>query len=1350
MVRDAIFPVCRVYISTHTNNPNSRRIPIHAVLDSCSSHTVVSKSVARQAGLLPHVSPSSSITLQTIQGYKTTVVSTVTIGISNKADQFSLTLDAYLLPLACTVQTTFSPHGDIVTVPVGVVLGLSNVFGLIEQKDLIKQQEGHLLYRLQTPFGPVFAGTRSTITKSDSTSSSDESDLPTHNFLVQATSTRQLDKQLSRYFSWESIGILPSPADNELYEENLARTIFYKEMKFENGRYSVPLLLRPDCAPLKNNYPQALKQFQSLERRLQRNPDLRTAYVTAMEKNFELGFTRVVPDVDPALEEFQYVIPHSAVLKDSSLTTKTRIVFNASARTHFSPSLNDVILDSPNNLLALPGVITRMRTHKHAFVVDIQKMYQQVHILPQYRKFLRFLWRFENFSGPRRLCEAIAVMFGVKSSSYVCIEAINDLAKMFLDTEFVLGAKALLQERYSDDLSSGADDVDVALRICMDIVHILKTASFALHDFITNSPELFARLPSDMRSSSQSVLLSRPLHDEDEINEHGMTTTVLGLVWHPQDDVFNFVGRLSHDIPPTQQLTRRLVCSLIAVLYDPIGLITAATTTGKIFIRAAWLEKTTWDEPLSPSLQESFRKWYGELPLLKTLSFPRYIFVAPRQECTHVQLLGFSDASAHAIAAVVYLRSVSPSGVVATHLVMAKAKTNPVKNDQTIPRLELCSCVLAARLATTVAEELSIDKKHIYLFSDSLTSLFWLTSSSSLFRTYTRNRVVQATELVPSSQFFFVKGTENPADLSSRGFSPKKLVSTHKNLWLHGPAFIQQTHMALQRPGQPPQEIYDLAMKEKQLHVTVSLLDIDSPYILTLRKYGTLSKFLRITAYILRLVRPAPQAHRSLISPAERQHALEFWARQEQRTAFPEEYSVLTTADRSLEDVQLINDVLKHSSLRSLDPFMDSVGVLRVGGRLVQAPLDDAVKHPILLPAVSGKKTAQLMHSLTAKLIWHYHISQEHAGPSTVLNTLRLAGFWILAARRSVNRILHSCFSCRRYDAQPMQQQMASLPAFRTNPLSAQSSTWTYVNLDAAGPFDLRASAQVTFTKAYALVFVCLVSRATFMHVVSSLSTDDVLLSLRHLIAECGRPAYLYSDQFSSFVRGKKELDCLFKAVDRTQVNKLDILWEFSTPKAPHMNAASEKTIHLLKRALKRVLGQKIVDFFAFSVLVKEIQALINDRPLLPPDSGDIRNDPCITPSLLTRARTLKQLPEISKKDQPDGSNTQKDIREKWLHRQSLSVQLWNVWLKQYLLSLSRFPKWEKANPQPLKTGQIVLCTSEPGKKGEYPLGVVVEVENPEQRSTRRSTYQKSALVRIGNKHIRRSVQSLARLELAD
>ena len=118
-----------------------------------------------------------------------------------------------------------------------------------------------------------------------------------------------------------------------------------------------------------------------------------------------------------------------------------------------------------------------------------------------------------------------------------------------------------------------------------------------------------------------------------------------------------------------------------------------------------------------------------------------------------------------------------------------------------------------------------------------------------------------------------------------------------------------------------------------------------------------------------------------------------------QRKSFPEELKALSFGRHST------NGVNRSSSLFKLDPFLDSNGVLQVGGRLCGSKVTSNEAHPVALP-----KTSTIAE---AGVIWS-HETIGHGGRGLTLNNLRKNGIWVLGANVVVRRIIHKCVICTK------------------------------------------------------------------------------------------------------------------------------------------------------------------------------------------------------------------------------------------------------------------------------------------------------------------------------------------------
>lgn len=80
-----------------------------------------------------------------------------------------------------------------------------------------------------------------------------------------------------------------------------------------------------------------------MERRLNRNPQLKEQYLAVINEYLELKHMSEVSNAN----EPGFYLPHHAVMKESSLTTKIRVVFDGSAQSSSGISLHETLLTGP-------------------------------------------------------------------------------------------------------------------------------------------------------------------------------------------------------------------------------------------------------------------------------------------------------------------------------------------------------------------------------------------------------------------------------------------------------------------------------------------------------------------------------------------------------------------------------------------------------------------------------------------------------------------------------------------------------------------------------------------------------------------------------------------------------------------------------------------------------------------------------------------------------------------------------------------------------------------------------------------------------------------------------------------
>jgi len=183
-----------------------------------------------------------------------------------------------------------------------------------------------------------------------------------------------------------------------------------------------------------------------------------------------------------------------------------------------------------------------------------------------------------------------------------------------------------------------------------------------------------------------------------------------------------------------------------------------------------------------------------------------------------------------------------------------------------------------------------------------------------------------------------------------------------------------------------------------------------------------------------------------------------------------------------------------------------------VGGRLQNADIPYAHKHPVLLPS---------RHRLTDILIDHHHMRLKHPGAYSLQATLQRE-FWILSARKSIRSRLRQCVHCFRTQPRGIQPKMANLPSYRVQQIKPFTST----GVNYAGPIVLKGipGRRSAPTLAYICLFVCTATKAYHLELSSSLSTESFLLAFTRFSARRGPIKEMHSDCGTNFVGASKLL----------------------------------------------------------------------------------------------------------------------------------------------------------------------------------------------------------------------------------
>ncbi|XP_011296008.3 uncharacterized protein LOC105262506 [Musca domestica] len=289
------------------------------------------------------------------------------------------------------------------------------------------------------------------------------------------------------------------------------------------------------------------------------------------------------------------------------------------------------------------------------------------------------------------------------------------------------------------------------------------------------------------------------------------------------------------------------------------------------------------------------------------------------------------------------------------------------------------------------------------------------------------------------------------------------------------------------------------------------------------------------------------------------------------------------------------------SPLLTLNPFIDSKGIIRANGRLVQSPaLTYSERHPIILP--HGAKLSKLLVEFTHKVTLH--------GGNQLMTRVLRSEFWIFGLKSLIKQTIRKCRICLIHKKQTQTQIMASLPPERTF-LSLYKH-----RVDFAGPFNIKSySGGACFiTKGYVCLFVCFATKAIHLEPTSDLSTYAFLAAFSRFISRRGRPSCIFSDNGTNFVGAvdllKRDRLAFMKSIQNSTIQNnftQNLTWKFIPPGAPHMGGLWEAGVKSFKIHLRKSIPKMNFTFEEFTTILSRIEGCLNSRPLSP--ASDDPND---------------------------------------------------------------------------------------------------------------------------------------------
>ena len=1036
-------------------------------------------------------------------------------------------------------------------------------------------------------------------------------------------------------------------------EDKKVVELWDRECKLVEGRYQIPIPWKPGvCIP--NNFKVALSRLRSNKRSLLKK-GIFDQYDAEVKNLLSKGYAENIPLGVSSSQSRVWYLPHQAVTSDGK-PGKIRIVFDCASRFD-GEALNDKCFQGPNLTNNLLNVLLRFRQHSYAVTADVEAMYYQVVIPEEDRDTLRFLW-YDDCGRVVQYRMTRHVFGGVwcsASSTYALRRVLSD--NVVTDP---LVEDTVRRSFYVDDCLSSLPSRDGVLRIVQGASDVLRKGGFRLTKFMINDRELFDTIPVADRSSEVELLSD--LHGK-----------ALGIRWEVENDVFYFSDRTDQNW--VTDVTRRKMLSIVASIFDPLGLVNPLIVLGKLTLQQATSRKLSWDQPIPEDLLSRWVEWCRTLRGLSQIRIPRCVKPVEFNDAA-LELHHFSDASLSALGCSSYLRCVNKQGQIHVKLIVSKSKVAPIKS-MSIPRLELQAAVMAARMDATLRKELDVDLGPSQFWTDSEIVLKYIANESRRFNVFVSNRVSVIHDLTSLEQWHFVPGVENPADLLTRGETPYSLDTIR---WFDGPSFLHTFKSTW--PEESHGSVLDASDPEVKATSCFLVSDESDPLEKLCLHYSEWYALKRAVAWILRL--------KLMLSGACKDKGV--LRVQELREA---EVSILRHAQGRFyaSEICLLRkgkSVHKSSSIASLDPIIDEHGLVRVGGRLKLARVSEVNCNPCLVPH---------NHPI-ARLIARELHNVAHCGTEWVISEIRKR-YWIVRVRTVVKSVAHACVPCKKMFASALNQKMAELPPER---LEAFNRPFTFTGMDCFGPFLIKQGRSEV--KRYCCLFTCMNTRAVHLEKLNCLETDSFLNAFRRFVARRGMPQKVWSDNGTNFVGGNKEILRNLKDINQKILHeyslKVDFEWHFNPPTASHYGGVWERLIRTVRKVMMGLLGKDCrLSDEALETLFCEVESMVNGRPLTKVSDSALDASPLTPNHLLMMSGDVSISPGIF---------TEGDyFRRRWRQVQHLANTFWRRWLKQYLPELQVRAKWYRKKFN-LNEGDLVLVLCENVPRGLWPMGLIEEI----------------------------------------
>ena len=1087
----------------------------------------------------------------------------------------------------------------------------------------------------------------------------------------------------------------------------------------------------------------AVKIFARQMDKLAKKPELREKAVKSVQKLIDAGHMVREADLSPedaavmnSAPGVDYYVPWGLVEKKDSVSTPVRMVFDASSKTPGGPSLNDSLMKGTNKLALIPKLVTTFRLGREALAFDISQCYNQTKLAVEDYRFQKFLWKDDlDPEAPLTVWIMRTAIYGVRPAGNLSQAAINLLADLSVQEDTDLdGARILLFQTYVDDGSDSGPDLSYCDEAARQVTNILGRGSMAVK-VVTISK----RKPSEKASPD------------------GVHTGYLGYLWAPEADLLklnlsSLAGGRAEAIYADldKSCTLRKLCSLLGLIFDPVGLLTPITARIKRDLHEVRALQTAWDERLPDEVRD---KWQSNVELIQQLAAVQVSrTVIPEDAAdSQIHLLVAVDASKDMGAVAAYTRVLKRDGTYSCNLIMGKSK---VMSHLTIPRAELKAAVIGAVCSKMLRDCLGDRLGETIYVTDSVISLCWMNQYDKQLMTAVRNGVIEIKRFSSTSDWYHVDGAINIADLATRDATIAEV--DHGTPWQEG-----YDWMRLPRADMPIRsyELAKLTMEQKRqaaeemrnkelmglpvLHISTGQT-VDcytfSEYLLDPCRFPW-PKVLRILALVIQFTYSARPADRSEAARAARHRLRLPTAADARKLAILELCKLEPTRGMQALSYYARMATLEVKKFLPKQQYQncseEEDGILYYTSRIADGQeVPNLTEHALDVTPLSFCKPLALQESPVAYSV----MIHSHAGPAChrgAVATLResMTELHIFGGRNLANKICRSCPLCKAHKARMVRVEMGKLHANRLT----IAPPFALAQVDLFGPYLAQCKhnhrAQV---KMWGAVFKCCASGAVMAYTMTDYSAKAFCDAYTRHAAHYGHSSKLFIDEGTQLKAAASKMEWASMLHGLHTDFGIGIEHETAPVGGHNYNGMVERAIQEIKRLFETVYSGFKLDSMDFETSLAWICNELNNFPLcLGSRYRDMGELDVITPNRLLLGKNNRAC--LSGPCVVAGPSK---MREK---QREISEAWWRAWKEERLqLFVPRLRQQSQSDP-PVQMGDIVTFRRTGGDNvlGEpvWRIGRIKEVTTSADGQVRRATveyrHKDETVLRTTNRAVR-------------